>query len=175
MRRRAFARALRRAILFMLLPGTALAQSAISGVIKDTSGAILPGVTVEASSPSLIEKTRTGISDDQGVYRLIDLRPGVYTVVFTLPGFSTVRREGLELPDAFTATVNIELRVGALEETITVTGASPLVDLQNVTQQNVLSNELTDSLPAARFVHNYVNLIPGVTGATLGSVGTDQR
>jgi hypothetical protein len=161
--------------LLVLVPGIATAQSAISGVVKDASGGVLPGVSIEASSPSLIEKVRTAVTDGNGVYRIIDLRPGVYTVVFTLGGFSTVRREGVELPDAFTATINADLRVGALEETITVTGESPVVDVQNPTQRNVLSNELSDALPAARFVHNYVNLIPGVTGATLGSVGTDQR
>src|SRR2546423_1927004 len=110
----------------MLLPVAARAQTAVSGTIAglvtDTTGAVLPGVTVEAASPALIEKVRTSVTDEQGLYRIVDLRPGVYTVTFTLPGFSTFRREGLELTTAFTATVNAELKVGSLEETITVSG-----------------------------------------------------
>ena len=90
-------------------PGSAFAQSAIAGVVKDATGAVLPGVTVEASSPALIEKLRTGITDGQGQYRIVDLRPGVYTVTFTLPGFRTVRRDNLELSANFTATVNAEM------------------------------------------------------------------
>jgi hypothetical protein len=161
--------------LIVLVPVAASAQSAISGVVRDTSGAVLPGVTVEGSSPALIEKARTAITDDQGVYRLVDLRPGVYAVTFSLSGFSTVRREGLELPDAFTATVNADLRVGSLEETITVTGASPLVDTQSVVQRSVLGATMIDSLPSARLVHNLVLLQPGVGGVLLGASQADQR
>src|SRR5438105_1229266 len=106
----------------LLLPVVARAQggSGIAGIVRDTTGAVLPGVTVEVASPALIEKVRTVVTDDQGLYKIIDLRPGIYTVTFTLPGFSTVKREGLELATSVTATVNAELRVGALEETITV-------------------------------------------------------
>jgi len=103
---------------------------------------VLPGVTVEAASPALIEKVRTAVTDDQGQYKIVDLRPGSYTVTFTLVGFSTVKREGIELTTGFTATANAELRVGSLQETITVTGASPVVDTQNVRQQNVLTREV---------------------------------
>ena len=121
----------------LLLPFTALAQNlatgTITGVVRDDSGAVLPGVTVEAASPSLIEKVRTVSTDGQGLYRIIDLRPGTYSVTFTLSGFSTLRREGVELTTGFTATVNGSLAVGNLQETITVTGASPVVDTQNVT------------------------------------------
>src|SRR5689334_16409453 len=99
-----------------LLPATARAQSAIGGTVKDASGAVIPGVTVEASSPALIEKSKTGVSDAEGNYKIVDLRPGTYVLTFTLEGFSTVRREGLELPSNFTATVNAEMKVGALEE-----------------------------------------------------------
>ena len=124
-----------------LLPAAAWAQSAsgIAGIVRDTTGAVLPGVTVEAASPALIEKIRTVVTDDQGLYRIIDLRPGTYTVTFTLPGFSTVKREGIELTASFTATVNADLRVGDLEETITVSGQSPVVDVQNVVQQRVMT------------------------------------
>ncbi len=99
------------------------------GVVKDTSGAAMPGVTVEASSDVLIEKVKSAITDGDGNYRIADLRPGTYSVTFTLTGFKTFRRDGLQLPSEFTATLNAELGVGALEETITVTGASPVVDV----------------------------------------------
>src|SRR5262249_55558929 len=115
------------------VPDAAFAQtSGIAGVVKDTSGAVMPGVTVEASSPALIDEARTVRSDAKGQYKIVDLRPGTYTVTFTLPGFATVKREGIELPATFVATVSVELRVGALEETVTVSGASPVVDTQNV-------------------------------------------
>ena len=108
-----------------LFPSSALAQSqnaAIAGVVKDAAGAVLPGVTVEASSPALIEKTRTAVTDRQGAYKIVELRPGAYTVTFTMAGFSTVVREGLELPSSFTATVNADMRMGTVEETVTVSG-----------------------------------------------------
>lgn len=113
------------------LPTAALAQSAIAGVVKDTSGAVLPGVTVEASSNVLIEKTRSVITNGEGAYRIVDLRPGSYSVVFTLPGFQTFKREGLDLPGNFTATINADMKVGALEESVTVSGASPVVDVSS--------------------------------------------
>src|SRR5262245_35256880 len=102
----------------------------IAGVARDATGAVLPGVTVEAASPALIEKVRVAVTDDQGNYKIVDLRPGTYSVTFTLPGFATFKREGLELTIGFTATANAEMRVGGLEETVTVTGASPVVDIQ---------------------------------------------
>src|SRR5262245_63104153 len=104
-------------LVLALAPAAARAQSAFTGVVKDTSGAVLPGVTVEASSPVLIEKTKTVVTDENGAYRIVDLRPGTYSVSFTLAGFSMMRREGLELPSDFTMTVSAELKVGALEET----------------------------------------------------------
>ena len=117
-------------VLFMPTLASAQAETGnIAGVVRDPSGAVLPGVTVEVASPALIEKARSAVTDGQGLYRITDLRPGPYTVTFTLPGFSTFRREGIELTTSFTATVNAELRVGGLEETITVTGESPVVDL----------------------------------------------
>ena len=106
----------------LLLPIAANAQSALTGVVKDTSGAVLPGVTVEAASPALIEKTRSTVTDESGGFKIVDLRPGIYSLTFSLEGFSPVKREGLELPSNFTMTVNTDLKVGALEETLTVTG-----------------------------------------------------
>src|SRR5678809_526205 len=111
---------------------------ALAGVVRDPSGAVLPGVTVEAASPALIEKVRSVVTAGTGQYRIEDLRPGAYTVTFTLPGFSTVKREGVELSGNFTAVINAGLRVGALEETITVTGETPTVDVQNTIKQRVL-------------------------------------
>src|SRR5207244_1646872 len=104
--------------------GTSAAS--ITGVVTDSSGAVLPGVTVEASSPVLIEKVRSAVTDERGEYRIIELIPGTYTVTFTLTGFASFRREGIELPPSFNATVNVQLRIGTLEETVTVSGASPL-------------------------------------------------
>lgn len=150
--------------IYMLVPTVALAQSGIAGVVRDSSGGVLPGVTVEASSPALIEKTRTAITDGQGVYNITDLRPGVYSVTFSLPGFATVRRDGLDLPASFTATVNAEMRVGAVEETVTVTGESPLVDVRNVATQRVLQADVIEALPMTRAPAAYVQTLPGVTG-----------
>jgi len=163
-------------VCLWLVPVTAWAQAAtsggIAGVVKDPTGAVLPGVTVEASSPALIEKVRSVVSDAEGQYKIVDLRPGTYTVTFTLTGFSPVRREGVELTTAFTATVNGELRVGSVEETITVTGASPVVDVQNVRQQNVLSREILDTLPNGKGTQNFGSLIPGaILPATAQDVG----
>src|SRR5687767_10201424 len=148
----------------LLLPAPVRAQTSdaasIAGVVRDTSGAVLPGVTVEAASPALIEKVRTAVTDGQGLYQIVDLRPGVYTVTFSLPGFGTVRREGLELTVGFTATVNADLPVGALEETLTVTGAAPLVDTRNTLQQTTLSAATLDALPTTRRLGSYATMIP---------------
>src|SRR5206468_8492424 len=120
-----------------LYPASTLAQSnsGIAGVVKDTSGAVLPGVTVEAASPALIEHVRTVVTDGSGQYKIVELRPGPYTVTFTLAGFSAIKREGIELTSSFTATVNADMQVGTVAETITVSGETPTVDLQNVVQQ----------------------------------------
>jgi hypothetical protein len=124
--------------------------SGIAGVVKDTSGAVMPGVTVEAASPVLIERTRSVVSDSSGQYKIIDLRPGTYTVTFTLPGFSTVKREGIEVPAAFTAVVDADLKIGALEETVIVAGASPVVDTQNVIKRQVVSKDVIDVMPTSK-------------------------
>src|SRR2546425_7032346 len=127
-------RTLSRALLLigcLMVPNVAAAQSAIAGVVRDTSGAVLPGVTVEVTSPALIEKTRTTVTDVSGQYRVVDLRPGTYNVSFTLAGFNSLKREGIVLEANFTAPVNAELRVGAIAETVTVTGETPIVDVQN--------------------------------------------
>jgi hypothetical protein len=151
-------------VLALVLPTLASAQgSGIAGVVRDTTGGVLPGVTVEAASPALIEKVRTVVTDDQGLYRIVDLRPGTYIVTFMLPGFTIVKREGLELTSNFTATVNAELRVGGLEETVTVSGQSPVVDVQNVVQQRLISTEVLENLPSAKSIQSVAALIPGMT------------
>src|SRR5262245_23146862 len=150
-----------------LVPTAGFAQNTgIAGVIRDASGAVLPGVTVEAASPALIEKVRTVVTDSQGLYSIIDLRPGVYSVTFVLPGFSTVKREGVELSGSFTATVNADLQVGAVEETLTVTGEAPAVDTRNVVQLKVMDDETREALPTGRSVLYIAALIPGVSRTT---------
>src|SRR5918993_4168347 len=139
------------ALAALLLPAAAHAQSSgIAGIVRDSSGGVLPGVTVEATSPALIEKSRSAITDSQGRYNIVDLRTGVYTVTFTLTGFSTIRREEIQLPTAFTATVNVDLKVGSLEETITVSGESPLVDTSNVIKRQIVSAEVIESMPTSK-------------------------
>jgi hypothetical protein len=153
-------------VVSVLAPAAAYAQASIAGVVRDASGAVLPGVTVEASSPALIEKVRTTTTDGGGQYRIVDLRPGTYAVTFTLTGFSTVRRDGVELQGSVTASVNADLRVGAVAETITVSGTAPVVDIQGVQQQRVLSKEVIDVLPTGRTTINVATLIPGMQLST---------
>src|SRR6476469_8163349 len=138
------------AVLVFLWPASAYAQASIAGVVKDASGAVLPGVTVEAASPALIEKVRSVVTDDSGQYRIVDLRPWTYSVAFTLTGFSVVKREGIELSGSFNATINADLKVGGLEETITVTGESPIVDTQSIRRQTTLDHEILTTAPTAR-------------------------
>src|SRR3989442_32370 len=168
-------------ILYVLLlsPAASAQQasaSGIAGVVRDSSGGAVPGVTVEAASPALIEKVRTVVTDGEGRYNIVDLRPGTYVVTFTLTGFSTVKREGIVLTGGFTAAVNAELQVGAVEETITVTAASAVVDTQTVRQQSVLSSDVRTALPTGnKTMASLTLLIPGMTGGTdVGSLGAVQ-
>ena len=146
----------------VLLPSLAFAQGTLTGTVKDQSGGVLPGVTVEASSPALIEKVRTGVTDGAGEYRITGLNPGTYSLTFTLPGFNVVRREGIELSGTATLTIPVDMRVGALEETITVTGETPVVDVQSVQRQAVLSADVIATIPATRAVGSLLNLTPGL-------------
>jgi len=148
--------------LLLLLPRSAFAQGSITGVVKDASGGVLPGVSVEASSPALIEKTRTAVTDGTGQYRIEDLRPGTYTITATLQGFSTYKREGIELTGTFTATINADLKVGALSETITVSGETPVVDVQSASREITLSTDVVKSIPTVRSYNGIVVIVPGV-------------
>jgi hypothetical protein len=151
----------------------AQAQSAIAGVVRDTSGGVLPGVTVEASSPALIQGMRTTVTDSQGRFQIVDLRPGVYTVTFNLAGFATLRRQDIELPTAFTATLNVELKVGTVEESVTVTGESPVVDTRSSVGQSVIPRAVLDALPTGRDVFAVGQLIPGVTTSSPDVAGSE--
>ena len=147
----------------VLLATSVSAQSSLAGVVKDASGGVLPGVTVEARSPVLIEGVRTAITDSGGQYRIVDLRPGVYSVTFTMTGFSVVTRTGIELVANFTAPINVDMRVGGIEESITVSGASPVVDLQSSTQQQVMTQELLEAVPTGRSIWAVGSTLNGVT------------
>jgi len=150
-------------VLVVLVPAAAFAQASIAGVVKDASGAVLPGVTVEAASPVLIEKTKSAVTDGAGVYRIVDLRPGTYSMTFTLGGFTTIKREGIELTGSFTATINADLKVGAIAETITVSGETPVVDVQSAKREVVLTGDVIASLPGTHAYGNILNAMPGVT------------
>ena len=150
-------------VAVLSLPALAQSNSNIAGLVRDSTGAVLPGVTVEAASPSLIEKVRTVVTDSAGRYQIVNIVPGTYTVTFTLQGFNTVRREGVAVTASFTANINVDLRVGSLEETITVTGETPTVDVQNVVTQRVVTRDVIDAIPTgSRSVVNLGVLIPGV-------------
>ena len=152
----------------LLFSTPAFSQPAVAGIVRDSSGAVLPGATVEAASPALIEKSRTVVTDGNGQYRIVDLEPGTYTVTFTLSGFTTVKREGIELTGAGVTTINADLPVGAVAETVTVTGATPVVDTQTSTRREVvLSNSVLASVPATRTYGNILAMVPGVQSLTL--------
>jgi hypothetical protein len=156
-----------------MFPPVAMAQQAsgISGVVRDNSGGAMPGVTVEASSPALIEKVRSVTTDGEGRYSIVDLRPGTYVVTFTLTGFSTVRREDVVLGSGFVATINATMNVGALEETITVTGASPVVDTTSVRQQETLNTRELESLPSGSIGLQTIAYVTPGFGTTQSDVG----
>src|SRR4051794_14815832 len=156
----------------MAIPSVALAQSAIAGVVKDTTGAVPPGVTVEASSPALIEKTKSAVTNEAGQYRVVDLRPGTYTVTFTLTGFNTVVREGIVLESNFTAPINVEMRVGAVAENVTVTGASPVVDVQTSARREVVTQQQLEAIPTGRSFVLMANTVPSVSTGTFDVGGS---
>src|SRR5215475_9062466 len=171
-------------LALLFLPASAFAQASISGTVKDASGGVLPGVTIEAASDVLIEKVRTATTDGNGRFQLVDLRPGKYTVTFQLTGFGTVKREGVELSGTGNTVVDADLRVGAVAETITVTGESPLVDVSSTKKESVLDHDIVQSLPSSRQYFTLARMVPGTTGGGTdvgqsltvhGSKNVDQR
>ena len=150
----------------VFLPCLAHAQASVAGTVRDASGAVLPGVTVEVSSPVLIEKIRSAITDGTGQYRITELPPGTYTITFSLPGFATVQRPDVQVSGVGVITVNADMRVGALQETITVTGETPIVDVQSARRGQVLTDEVLAALPATRGYNALIFLVPSVTGGS---------
>ena len=163
--------------VLVFLPAAAFAQSSITGVVRDSSGGVLPGVTIEASSPALIEGSKTAVTDANGLYRVVDLRPGPYTVTFSLQGFSTLKREGIQLPAEFTATVNAELSVGTLQETVTVSGEAPIVDIRSSGTQMQVERQTLEALPGTGRLALLNTLLPGasLTSSTERSAGGNDR
>jgi carboxypeptidase family protein len=158
----------------VVLPSTAAAQSQFTGQVRDESGGVLPGVTVEAASPALIEKSKTVVTDSNGRYTIVDLRQGTYKITFSLTGFSTVVRDGIELPANLALTINADMKVGALEETITVSGQTPLVDVTQAARTQVITRDLIDTLPTTRNIQSIGQLVPGVRMGNPDIGGTQQ-
>src|SRR4249920_3403265 len=155
-------RAILTLVSLVVIPSVAYAQASIVGTVKDASGAVLPGVTVEASSPALIEKTRSVVTGGTGQYAIEDLRPGTYTLTFTLNGFVTFKREGIELTGSFIATVNADMKVGGVAETITVTGEAPTIDVTSTRNQQVVSGQTITEIPSSRQYSAFTQLIPAI-------------
>jgi hypothetical protein len=151
------------AAVLVLLPSLAFAQATLTGTVRDASGGVLPGVTVEAASPALIEKTKSGVTDSSGQYRIVDLRPGTYSLTFTLTGFNVVKRENIQLAGSQVLTIAVDMNVGNLQETITVTGETPVVDVQSARKEVVLDSELINAIPATRAAGALLNITPGLT------------
>ena len=142
------------AVLLIARPSAAqtVSTGTIAGTVKDSTGGVLPGVIVEVSSPALIEKVRSVVSDGQGQYKIVDLRPARYSVTFTLSGFNTTRQEAIDLSAGFTATINATLQPATVEQTVVVTAANPVIDIQNVSTQSVLTRERLNALPATQSI-----------------------
>ncbi len=155
----------------VLLPSAAYAQASITGTVKDSSGAVLPGVTVEAAGPTLLAP-RSVVTEGNGIYRIIDLPPGTYTTTYSLTGFTKVVREGLELAGSAVVTINTEMKVGAVTETVTVTGETPVVDVQSTKRETVLSSDVIAGLPATRAYGALLNAVAGLTVDTNGLAAT---
>src|SRR5580765_5292967 len=147
---------------FAFLPAVALAQATLAGVVRDSSGAALTGVAVEASNPALIGRARTAVTDGTGQYRIVELPPGPYEITFTATGFSVVKRPGVEVTGSGVVPINIEMRVGSVAETVTVTGDTPVVDTQSAGRQSVLSDTIINSLPATRTYGAFLAAVPGL-------------
>lgn len=139
-----------------------LTSSSIVGTVRDETGGVIPGVTVEVSSPALIEGTRTAITDQSGEYRVNDLRPGNYSITLSLEGFQTIRLRDVNIRAAFTATINEVMKPKAVEESVTVTGQSPLVDLRSAGTEKAMNNELIEGVPTARGIFALAEMMPAM-------------
>jgi len=148
-------------VVLATLASPALAQSTISGDVRDTSGAVLPGVKVEAASEALIERSRTEITNENGRYTIIDVRPGLYTMTFTLPGFSTLKHN-VSVPANVSVPVDAEMKVGAVEETVSVETTVATIDIENVAHPQVLTRTDMDVLPSARNMQSLGSYVPAV-------------
>jgi hypothetical protein len=149
-------------VSLVVFPSAVFAQASIVGTVRDASGAVLPGVTVEASSPALIEKTRSVTTNGVGQYSIQDLRPGTYSVTFTLPGFTVVRRDGIELTGSFIATVSADMRVGGVQETVTVTGEAPVVDVTSARTEQTIDGKTVAEIPTSRLYSSLTQLVPAL-------------
>ena len=157
-------------VVLLGIPAVASAQASIVGIVKDASGAVLPGVTVEASSSALIEKSRSVLTNSVGQYSIQDLRPGTYQVTFSLAGFNGVKRDGIELAGSFVATVNADLRVGGLQETVTVSGEAPVVDTTSARTEETIAGKTVAEIPTSRLYSSLTQLVPAlnVQGTDVG-------
>ena len=155
---------------------SAQALGTIAGGAKDNQGAVLPGVTVEVASPALIEKVRTATTDSTGLYRVVNLPPGTYTITFTLTGFNTFKREGVSVSPGFTASIDAEMRLGNIQETVTVTGESPMVDLQSAAQRRAVTDTQFKELPSGGSWIQMAALTSAVTASNrdVGGILGDQ-
>jgi hypothetical protein len=172
-------------VALALLPAVVCAQEGqIAGTVRDASGGVMPGVTVEASSPALIEKVRSTVTSSSGQYQLTNLPVGVYSVTFTLAGFSRQQRDNIELSSGFTASVNATMTVGQLTETVSVTASSPVVDVSNARQAITFQGADLRELPTPRNISSLLELTPGISsnyrpnpafgqpGVCVGGIGT---
>src|SRR5690349_7389136 len=149
-------------LILVLLPLAASAQSTIEGFVKDTSGAVMPGVTVTASSPALIEKSRTVTTNGQGRYEIVDLRPGTYSMTFTATGFKTQQRDGIDVPANVSVPIYVEMGLGSVGETVEVQALAPVVDVENAANHQILTREIQDAIPAPRNMQALGGLTPGI-------------
>ena len=163
-------------ISVLLLAGMLTAQQTtakIFGIVQLEDGSLVPGVNVEATSPKLVGKAVT-VTDENGAFRLVNLSPGTYKVIFTLQGFQTVIRDNVTLVAEQTVNLKVEIKLGNIEEAITITGQTALIDVKSTSKGMTLTKEMFDVLPKGRNFDGLVAVIPGATNeALLGGLSID--